>query len=50
MTLSTGGSGRVIAMNEPKDADTGQWLLWVDDQFKVIKMTVPGTNVEVIRD
>jgi hypothetical protein len=50
MTLSTGGPGRVIAMNEPKDADTGQWLLWVDDQFKVIKMTVPGTNIEVIRD
>jgi hypothetical protein len=50
MTLSTGGSGRVIAMNEPKDADPGQWLLWVDDQLKVIKMTVPGTNIEVIRD
>jgi hypothetical protein len=50
ITLSTGGSGRVIAMNEPKDAETGQWLLWVDDQFKVIKMTVPGTNIEVIRD
>ena len=50
MTLSTSGSGRVIAMNEPKDSDAGQWLLWVDDQFKVIKMTVPGTNIEVIRD
>ncbi len=50
MTLSTGGSGRVIAMNEPKDSDAGQWLLWVDDQFKVIKMTIPGTNIEVIRD
>jgi hypothetical protein len=50
MTLNTGGAGRVVEMNNPRDPENGQWLLWVDDQFKVIKMTVPGTNVEVVRD
>lgn len=50
MTLSTGGAGRVIEMNNPRDPENGQWLLWVDDQYKVVKMTVPGTNVEVVRD
>lgn len=50
MTLTTGGPSKVILMNDQKESDTGQWLLWVDDQFKVIKITVPGTNIEVVRD
>jgi hypothetical protein len=50
MTLNTGSVGRVVEMNNPRDPENGQWLLWVDDQYKVIKMTVPGTNVEVVRD
>ncbi len=50
ITLSTGDGGHMIELNKPNDSEGGQWLLWVDDAYKVIKMTVPGTNVEVVRD
>lgn len=30
--------------------ESGSWLLWLDDQFKVVKMYVEGDNTEVIRD
>jgi hypothetical protein len=36
--------------DQNRESDSAQWLLWVDDQYKVIKMTVAGSNVEVIRD
>jgi hypothetical protein len=32
------------------DTDGVQWVLWVDDQYKVVKMSVPAGNVEVVRD
>lgn len=32
------------------ECDGVQWFLWVDDQYKVLKMAVPANNVEVIRD
>lgn len=35
------------------EADGVKWLLWVDDpenHYKVIRMTVPATNVEVVRE
>jgi hypothetical protein len=50
MTLKTGGPNRAVMLNDQKDSEPGQWLLWVDDQYKIVKMTVPGTNLEVIRD
>jgi hypothetical protein len=36
--------------DQSHDSDSAQWVLWVDDQYRVIKMTVAGTNVEVVRD
>jgi len=36
--------------DQSRDSDSAQWVLWVDDQYRVIKMTVAGTNVEVVRD
>jgi hypothetical protein len=30
--------------------DNVEWLLWVSDDYKVMKMSVPAQNVEVIRD
>jgi hypothetical protein len=30
--------------------DAGTWQLWLDDQFKVMRMSVVGENTEVIRD
>lgn len=32
------------------DADGVQWLVWVDDSYKVIKMSIPSGNIEVWRD
>jgi hypothetical protein len=32
------------------DTDGVQWVLWVDDQYKVVKMSIPAGNVEVVRD
>jgi hypothetical protein len=32
------------------DADGVQWVLWVDDTYMVVKMEVPSSNVEVVRD
>jgi hypothetical protein len=32
------------------DADGVQWVLWVDDQYRVVKMSVPSGNVEAVRD
>jgi hypothetical protein len=31
-------------------SDAGTWQLWLDDEFKVIRMTVVGENTEVERD
>jgi hypothetical protein len=30
--------------------DAGTWQLWLDDQFKVMRMSIVGENTEVIRD
>jgi len=32
------------------DADGVQWLIWVDDDYKVIKMAIPSSKVEVWGD
>jgi hypothetical protein len=31
-------------------SDGGDWALWLDDQFKVIRILIPGDNTEVVRD
>jgi hypothetical protein len=50
MTLRTGGPNRAVMLNDQKDSDQGQWFLWVDDQYKVVKISVQGANLEVVRD
>src|SRR5262245_8161517 len=50
VTVKTGGPQGLTMMSGPKDMDTMQWLLWVDDHYKVMKMAVSGSNVEVVRD
>ncbi len=50
VTLTTAAPGRVIVLNDQKESDPGQWLLWVDDQYKVVKISIPGSNIEVVRD
>lgn len=31
-------------------SDAGDWSLWLDDQFKLIRILVAGDNTEVVRD
>jgi hypothetical protein len=50
VTVKTGGPQGLAMMSGQKEMDNVQWLLWVDDQYKVVKMAVPGSNVEAIRD
>ncbi|HEY1527372.1 MAG TPA: hypothetical protein VGH51_14145 [Candidatus Angelobacter sp.] len=49
--LDTNGPQSLTWLNDQShESDAAQWVLWVDDQYRVIKMTVAGSNVEVIRD
>lgn len=50
VTVKTGGPQGLTMLSGPKEIDNVQWLLWVDDQYKVVKMAVPGSNIEVVRD
>jgi hypothetical protein len=31
-------------------SETGSWLLWLDDQFKLLRISIPGESTEVVRD
>jgi len=31
-------------------SDSGDWALWLDDQFKLIRIVIPDENTEVVRD
>ena len=51
------GREKVNLKNGPQDllkvelkSDAGTWQLWLDDEFKVMKMLVVGENTEVVRD
>jgi hypothetical protein len=49
VVLKVGDPQQLVVMNQ-KEPEAGQWLLWVDDQYKVMKITVAGSNIEAIRD
>lgn len=51
------GREKVTLKGVPQDllklelkSEAGTWQLWLDDQFKVMKMVVVGENTEVVRD
>jgi hypothetical protein len=31
-------------------SDAGSWLIWLDDQFKVLRISIPSEKTEVVRD
>jgi len=31
-------------------SEIGEWALWLDDQFKLVRILVPEDNTEVVRD
>lgn len=47
--LSTEDPQRLVVINSDKEANP-QWVIWLDDQYKVIKIVIPGSSVEVVRD
>jgi hypothetical protein len=49
IVLKTVDPQRLVVMNSDKEADA-EWVIWIDDQYKVIKISIPGSHVEVIRD
>ncbi len=51
------GREKVTLKNGPQELnelelknDAGTWQLWLDDQFKVMKMSVVGEHTEIVRD
>ena len=48
--LETTGPQAMTWLNDQTREDSTEWVLWVDDQYKVIKMTVAGSGIEVVRD
>lgn len=49
IVLKTADPQRLIVMNSSKEADP-EWIMWVDDDYKLIKIQVPGSTIEVVRD
>jgi len=48
VTLKNGQQQDLLKLELKSDA--GTWQLWLDDQFKAMKMSVVGENTEVYRD
>lgn len=48
--LRTGEPQKVMWLNDKGEESDMSWLLWVDEDYKLVKMTAAGSNVEVIRD
>jgi hypothetical protein len=49
IVLKTADPQRLVVLNSDKETDP-EWVIWADDQYKVIKISIPGTQIEVIRD
>ena len=49
--LVTTGPQGFTWLNDPShESDATEWIMWVDDQYKIVKMTVSGSNIEIVRD
>lgn len=48
-TVAKGDTKQKLNKMELK-SDAGTWQLWLDDQFKVMRMSIVGENTEVVRD
>ena len=41
---------QVVWMNDKSKDSELRWILWVDENYKVVKITVNNSNVEIVRD
>jgi hypothetical protein len=49
IVLKTAEPQRVDVAKNPSEPAT-EWVMWVDDNYKLIKISVPGSTIEVVRD
>jgi hypothetical protein len=49
IVLKTGEPQRVDVTKSNSEPDA-EWVMWVDENYKLIKISVPGSTIEVIRD
>jgi hypothetical protein len=47
--LKIKGAERELLRLNLKD-DSGEWALWLDDQYKLMRSLVAADNTEVVRD
>jgi hypothetical protein len=47
--VTVGSAEKELSKLELK-SETGSWLIWFDDQFKVLRISIPSEKTEVIRD
>jgi hypothetical protein len=57
VTMESGGWQKVPVRGVERDlirldlkTDSGDWALWLDRNYKVIRMLIAGENTEVLRD
>jgi hypothetical protein len=50
VSLQLGDPKQFVVMSGQSDSHPNEWLLWVDDQYKILKITVVGSDFEVIRE
>lgn len=48
-TVAKGDTKQKLHKMELK-SDAGNWLIWLDDQFKVLRISIPSEKTEVVRD
>ena len=44
------GEERELSRFDLKSEGSADWSIWVDDQFKVVRILIPSENTEVVRD
>jgi hypothetical protein len=57
LSLESSGREKVNLKSGPQElnrlelkTETGTWQLWLDDQWKVVRISIVGENTEVERD
>ena len=48
-TVAKGDTKQKLHKMELK-SEAGNWLIWLDDQFKVLRISIPSEKTEVVRD
>lgn len=41
---------QIFWLNEKSKNPDTKWILWMDEHYRIVKFTVPGSNVEILRD